>query len=416
MKTAIAIPFAAVLLLGTSVRAQQTPKAELAFGYSYARFAPSTVYTEEHSLNGGGGQFRFNISRSLGIMADFQGYNSSTTTFTIPVSPSFPYGGSGTVSGNLFTYLFGPVAKFHPVEYLSPFVDVLAGAAHTNVYGNAYTAICLPVAGTCITKQSPTSNGFAMSAGGGFDMPINEVIDIRIAQFDYLYTRFTNIFNDAGQENARFSTGINVKIGVPPIKRPTLDCAAEPREVLPWGSLIATTSAAHFDPKHDLIYRWESSGGTVTGQGDLATIDISSLAPGDYAIRVTATDPKQKKNNTAVCSAPFKVRQPRPPTLACSATPAAVRSGETVAISVTGGSPDLSAIVKRTFATSSGSVAEGRTLPGSQPGEFATMATLHTDNVGPGKVTVRVGVTDVHGLSATCEASVEVAPLPSIRP
>ena len=413
MKIRMPMKLAAAMLLGTSGWSQQAPKTELAFDYSYARFAPSTAYTEEHSLNGGGGQVRFNIGHSLGIMADFQGYNSSATKFTIPVNSAFPYGGSGTVSGNLFTYLFGPAAKFHPVQYFNPFVDVLAGAAHTNVYGNAYTAICLPVAGSCATKQTPGSNGFAMSAGGGFDIPINDVIDIRVAQFDYLYTRFTNVFNDTGQQNVRFSTGLNVKMRTPPLKRPTLACVAEPREVLPWGSVIATASPADFNPQHTLVYRWESSGGSATGQGDLATVDITSLTPGDYAVKVTATDPKQKKNNTAVCTAPFKLRQPRPPTLACSASPATVKKGETVAITVAGSSPDLSAIEKLTFSTSSGSVAESRSLPGSQPGEFTTSATLYTSDAAPGRVTVSVDVKDVHGLSSTCTTSVEVLSTPA---
>ena len=137
-------------------------------------------------------------------------------------------------------------------------------------------------------------------------------------------------------------------------------------------------------------------------------VDITSLAPGDYAIRVTAKDPKQKKNNSAACTASFKVIQPRSPTLACSASPATVKNGEPIAMTVAGSSPDLSAIDKRTFSTSSGSVTEGRTLPENQPGEFTKLATLDTNQAASGQVTVDVEVRDVHGRRATCTTRVEV--------
>ena len=152
---------------------QEAPKSELAVDYSFARYAPSASYTKGHSLNGGGGQIKFNFGQTFGIMADFQGYNSNTTTFTIPPSTNFPYGGHGTVSGNLFTYLFGPVVKLHAMPHVNPYFDVLFGAAHSNVYGNAYQVICQPVAGACTTKQTPNGNGFALSSGGGLDIPIH---------------------------------------------------------------------------------------------------------------------------------------------------------------------------------------------------------------------------------------------------
>ncbi|MFP5207943.1 MAG: hypothetical protein ACLGRW_01490, partial [Acidobacteriota bacterium] len=64
--------FAAVLLLGTWSWAQEAPKAELAFDYSFARYAPSASYTQGHSFNGGGGQFKYNFGQYFGIMMDLQ--------------------------------------------------------------------------------------------------------------------------------------------------------------------------------------------------------------------------------------------------------------------------------------------------------------------------------------------------------
>lgn len=213
MKARSLIRVAAMVLVSSWGLAQEAPRAELSFDYSFARYAPSASYTKGHSFNGGGGQFKFNVTPDIGIAMDLQGYNSNTTTFNIPANASFPGGAHGSVSGNLFTYLFGPVIKFQAAPRFHPYVDLLFGAAHSSVYGNAYKTLCQPVAGGCSIHSSPNGNGFAMSFGGGFDIPINERIDFRVGQFDYLYTRFTNIFNDAGQNNFRYVTGLNIKMG-----------------------------------------------------------------------------------------------------------------------------------------------------------------------------------------------------------
>ena len=213
MKLRSVMQLTALMVLASCAWAQEAPRTELAFDYSFARYNPSASYTKGHSFNGGGGQFKFNVTHNLGIAMDLQGYNSNTTTFNIPPNSNFPGGAHGSVSGNLFTYLFGPVVKFKAAEHLDPYVDLLFGAAHSNVYGNAYTTLCQPVAGACSVHTTPNGNGFAMSFGGGFDVPINSRIDFRVGQFDYLYTRFTNVFNDAGQNNFRFTTGLNIKMG-----------------------------------------------------------------------------------------------------------------------------------------------------------------------------------------------------------
>ncbi len=415
MKIRLAIQFAAVMLFGALASAQDVPKAELSLDYSFARYAPSASYTKGHSFNGGGGAVTFNFAPHFGIAMDLQGYNSNTTQFTIPANSNFPNGASGSVSGNLFTYLFGPVFKFRTPR-AHPYFDVLLGAAHSSVYGNAYKTICQPVAGTCTASSTPNGNGFAMTAGGGLDIPINQRVDFRVGEFDYLYTRFTNIFNDAGQNNFRYLAGLNIKMGLPNPKTPTAACMVEPNDVLPWaGPVTAKVTPTDFNPKHALSYSWEISGDHAAdlGKGESAVVDTTSMTPGQYTVRATVTDPKQKKNNTATCTASFTVKQPRPPLLVCSASPATVKPGEPISITVSGSSPDLSAIDKRSFSASAGSLKEGETKQGEQPGEFTTVATLDTTNLAPGTITVNVGATDVHGLSSTCTASAEVVAPPA---
>src|SRR5215467_12045479 len=105
------IVFTISLLLSVTAWAQEFPKAEVGFDYSYARFAPNAAGSKGHSLNGGGGSVVFNINQYFGIKADLQGYGSNTSSFVLAPGPNFPTGASGNVQGNLFTYLFGPQIK-----------------------------------------------------------------------------------------------------------------------------------------------------------------------------------------------------------------------------------------------------------------------------------------------------------------
>src|SRR5262249_45211363 len=157
-----------------------------------------------------------------------------------------------------------------------------------------------------------------------------------------------------------------------------------------------------FNPKHTLTYNWSSTSGPMSGQGTSASVDTANLAPGSYTITAGASDPKEKKMNSASCTAAFTVKQPQAPVVGCSATPTTLHPGDPITISADGSSPDSSRIEKRSFSASAGAVKEGETSAGNQPGKFSTTATLDTTGVQPGPVNVTIGVTDVHGLSTTC--------------
>jgi hypothetical protein len=191
---------------------QEFPRVELGGDYSFARFSPNAAYTQGHSLNGGGGSITLNINEYLGVQMDLQGYQATTNGFTIPSGLSFPGGASGKVSGDLFTYMFGPQLKVR-AHGLHPFGHLLFGAAHTNVYADAFKQICQPIAGTCSFKTSPAEDAFAMALGGGVDIPIGHVVSFRPAEIDYLLTRFTNPFANSNQNNFRYSAGLVFSFG-----------------------------------------------------------------------------------------------------------------------------------------------------------------------------------------------------------
>jgi hypothetical protein len=198
----------AILLFGVAAWAQEFPKTEIGFDYSYARYGPSTPYSKGHSLNGGGGSATVNLNSYLGIKLDLQGYGSNLTGFNISPNPNFPLGALGNVQGNLFTYMLGPQIKVRTPKF-DPFAHLLFGGAHTNVYGHAFNTICQSIVGGCGFSKTPAADAFAMAFGGGVDIPLHRNVSIRPAEIDYLLTRFVNPFTGTNnQNNFRYSAGI----------------------------------------------------------------------------------------------------------------------------------------------------------------------------------------------------------------
>lgn len=212
MKITKSILVGAVLLCGLAAWAQDFPRAEVSANYSYARFNPATNGTKGLSLNGGGGAVVYNVNEYFGIKMDLQGYGSNSFSWNIPPGPNFPSGGTFNAQGNLFTYMFGPQVKFRSPRF-QPFVSLLFGGAHSNAYANAFKALCI-TPGVCAATGAPAGNGFAMSAGGGIDIPINKTISFRPAEIDWFLTKINNQFNGGSpQNNFRYSAGVNFSFG-----------------------------------------------------------------------------------------------------------------------------------------------------------------------------------------------------------
>jgi hypothetical protein len=192
-----------VILLALAAFAQGTPpKIEVSVDYSYARFNPAHAFVPNtYSLNGGGGAIDFNFAKYIGLVGEFEGYSSNTQRFTIPPGNLCPTGCSGNVQANLFTYMFGPQIGIRTGKF-RPFGHLLFGGAHSNAAGNLYKQI-----GT--TAARPSSNAFAMTFGGGLDIPVNKsgTIAIRPVEIDYLYTYF-NISGSGGNSNFRYQAGV----------------------------------------------------------------------------------------------------------------------------------------------------------------------------------------------------------------
>ncbi len=81
-----------ILLSGMAAWAQEFPRVDIGGNYSYARYEPSSPYSQAHDLNGGGGELNINVNEFLGIKMDLQGYGSTLTAFNIAPNSTFPAG------------------------------------------------------------------------------------------------------------------------------------------------------------------------------------------------------------------------------------------------------------------------------------------------------------------------------------
>ena len=192
----------------------QNPRFELFGDYSYMQFNPTVNGLQSRALNGGGGGIQFNMGRYFGIKGEFQGYGSTqwTTTVTAPIGT--PNGiipvGTYKSNGNMFTYLFGPVVKF-PAKHFVPFGEILFGGSNTNGYASLTDAI---VAGGGTINRGSTQHPFTMAIGGGLDVAATKHVSFRLAELDYVLTRYTNPLTQTNnQNNFRYVGGIIFTFG-----------------------------------------------------------------------------------------------------------------------------------------------------------------------------------------------------------
>ncbi len=381
----------AYMLIGIGVSAaQDVPKAEIAFGYSFINVHPDFPQITSYNLNGGGASFVFNAGHYFGIKAEFMDYTGGGGAQLRAL------GYNGNVSGNLFSYEFGPVIKKHSGK-IQPFGEALFGAAHTGTYATIYNAI------HGIQAAGNSNNSFAMELGGGLDIPVNRIVSIRPVEVDYLFTKFSANNISATQNNFRYFGGIDLTLGGKPPIPPTASCSAAPTEIWSGDPVTANVSTQNFNPKHTVTYSWSCSGGKVSGTGTTGSIDTTGLAPGNYTVSATATDAKEKKNNVASCSASFTVRQPRPPTAACSVSPQTIKPGDSFVLSVAAQSLDNSSL-SYSYTASAGNI--------SGTGNTATETTSAAN--ANSSITATATVVDARGLSTTCDAVVNVLPFPVV--
>jgi hypothetical protein len=137
------------------------------------------------NLNGGSASLAFNFTDRFSAIADLGSYRFS----------ALPAG----ITSTMYTYMVGPRVKLSKSGRLTPFVQFLVGGARLNASA---------------TGVGAGENGLAMAIGGGLDVEFHRHFAFRVAQADYLLTRFDRVDGSpATQNNIRLSTGIVIRFG-----------------------------------------------------------------------------------------------------------------------------------------------------------------------------------------------------------
>ena len=163
-------------LVTTSVKAQETPKAELFGGYSYAG----------SGSNGFDVSIAANLNKWVGVVADVGGQYSRFTDqgFTERIKTH--------------SFLFGPRISYRKSSRVTPFAHALFGVSTLKTETNEFGPVL-----------SFSDSSFAMALGGGLDVRISDRLAVRAVQLEFLRTRF---FEET-QHKGRLSFGLVVRFG-----------------------------------------------------------------------------------------------------------------------------------------------------------------------------------------------------------
>ena len=177
-----------VLLAGAAFA--QAPKSEVGVDFSMINVHPNKAQITSFNFFGGGGNYTYNIGDWFGIKSDFQWYTQGSGLKSVVEGVA-----AGNVSGNTFTYTFGPQIKKHS-GWFQPFGEALFGGAYSNVYANLYVP-------NGKLSGSGSANAFAMKLGGGLDIALAKHFQVTPARVDDLYTGFAG----ASQNNFVYEAG-----------------------------------------------------------------------------------------------------------------------------------------------------------------------------------------------------------------
>lgn len=351
---------------------QPTPKVDVFVGYSW--------YNPGVSVNGiklGSDDRGFAIAPTWNI----------TSWAGITVDGSGHFGSHGLGSNQAGSILVGPRFIWRQ-EHFQPFFHVMGGWQTLTTDSVAPTY---------------NNNGLGIMAGGGFDIPITRRISFRLLEANFMYSQHHLGLNTEHLDGADLRSGLVFNFGgAPPLPPMAMSCSAANPATMREDQLVpvsVTANVTNIPPKHTLTYNWTSTGGKISGNGAGAQVDTTGIAPGNYTVTATATDPKPRKDQgPLMCSAAFTVtaKPPVPPTISCSANPTTVQAGATSQITCTAGNPDNRPLTYN-------HTASGGRLTSNGPN-----ATLDTAGAAAGPITVDSTVTDDRGLSANTSNSVNV--------
>jgi hypothetical protein len=183
-----------------------------------------------------------------------------------------------------------------------------------------------------------------------------------------------------------------VTVNAPGSAPPTIRCSASPSAVTLGGS-VAITAVASSPEARPLTYSWSASSGTISGNGNKATLKTSGAAAGTIMVTCKVAD-NQGRTASATTAVTVNARVPAPPTISCSANPSIINQGGTAIVTAAGSSPQGLPLTY-SYSTSAGSISG-----------TSTTETLETSGASAGIVTVTCTVDQQGGGTASATTDV----------
>jgi hypothetical protein len=182
-----------VLFLGlgalwlSNAAAQELPRYEASANYMFTHFT-TDAGAPPLNANGGSLDFAFNFNKWVSGVAEVGAARLSS----FADNTDFP--GSSPERDTILTYMAGPRLTFRRSR-IAPYVQTLLGGASV-------------VGSSLISNRAPA--GFAMTAGGGLDVKVNQHVSLRALQVEY----FSTILDNFRLEGERWQIGLRASAGI----------------------------------------------------------------------------------------------------------------------------------------------------------------------------------------------------------
>jgi hypothetical protein len=124
------------------------------------------------------------------------------------------------------------------------------------------------------------------------------------------YTTTATVTDPKAKKNGMASCTANFTVKEPPKNPPQISCSASPSTVLAGTSATITCTCTSPDNVPVTVGGWTSSGGSISGSGNTATLNTTGASSGPITISATCTD---SRGLTASSSRSVTVENPPPP-------------------------------------------------------------------------------------------------------
>jgi hypothetical protein len=124
------------------------------------------------------------------------------------------------------------------------------------------------------------------------------------------YTTTATVTDPKAKSNNTASCTANFTVKEPPKNPPQISCSASPSSVQPGATATITCSCTSPDNVPVTVGGWTSSGGSISGSGNTATLNTTGASSGPITINATCTD---SRGLTASTTSSVTVENPPPP-------------------------------------------------------------------------------------------------------